>query len=29
LQCARMILEGEGVKEPLIDLGIKGGVMTG
>jgi prolycopene isomerase len=29
LQCARMILEREGIKEPLIDLGIKGGVMTG
>jgi len=29
LTCARMILEREGVREPLTDLGIKGGVMTG
>ena len=29
LQCARMILEREGVKEPLVDLGIRGGIMTG
>jgi len=29
LQCARMILEREGVKEPLVDLGIRNGIMTG
>jgi prolycopene isomerase len=29
LQCARMILEREGVKEPLVDLGIRDGIMTG